>query len=102
MRSLVMIDLTEVHSLTDFQRNARAHIKRHKRSGQPAVLTVNGKAEVIVQDAASYQRLLDAVDRADAIAGINRGLRSMARGKGRPADEVLEAIRRKYKIPRGA
>jgi len=33
-------------------------MKQIKKSGHPLVLTVNGKAEAVVQDAASYQRLL--------------------------------------------
>ena len=66
------------------------------------MLTVNGKAELIVQDAKSYQKLLDLLDRAEAIEGIRRGLESMKREAGRPADEVFEAIRKKHKIPRSA
>jgi hypothetical protein len=45
------------------------------------------------QDAAAYQDLLDRLDRAEAIVGINRGLVSMRRGEGRPAEEVLEELR---------
>ena len=97
-----MINLNDIHSLTDFQRNARDYIERLKASGQPVVLTVNGKAEVVVQDAASYQKLLDAIDRAEAIEGIQRGLEQMEAGRGRPAKEFFEALRKKYDIPREA
>ena len=91
-----MISTSEIHSLTDFQRNARDHIRHLQQTGQPAVLTVNGKAEVVVQDAAAYQELLDRLDRAEAIVGINRGLVSMRRDEGRPAEEVFEEIRAKF------
>jgi PHD/YefM family antitoxin component YafN of YafNO toxin-antitoxin module len=91
-----MIRTSEIHSLTDFQRNAREHIHRLRQSGRPAVLTVNGKAEVVVQDAEAYQELLDRLDRAEAIVGINRGLVSMRRGEGRPADEVDGELRAKF------
>ncbi|HEY7767242.1 MAG TPA: hypothetical protein VIB55_03630 [Longimicrobium sp.] len=57
------------------------------------MLTVNGRAEVVVQEALAYQDLLDRLDRAEAIAGINRGLVSMRRGDGRPAEEVLDELR---------
>jgi PHD/YefM family antitoxin component YafN of YafNO toxin-antitoxin module len=95
-RSTGMIRTSGIHSLTDFQRNARDHIRQLQETGQPAVLTVNGKAEVVVQDAAAYQELLDRLDRAEAIVGINRGLVTMRRGEGRPADEVFEEIRAKF------
>jgi len=37
-----------------------------RESGHPVVLTINGKAEIVVQDAASYQRLLDELDELQA------------------------------------
>ena len=94
------LDLTEVHSLTDFLRNTKSRMRRMKRSKRPLVLTVNGRAELVVQDARSYQALLELADRAEAIEGIRRGLESMARGEGRPAEQVLEELRKKHKIPR--
>jgi PHD/YefM family antitoxin component YafN of YafNO toxin-antitoxin module len=56
------LDLVNIHSLSDFQRNAKDHIRKLKRSGKPAVLTVNGEAEVVVQSAEAYQKLLDDPD----------------------------------------
>lgn len=88
-----MIALEDIRSLTDFQRNTKAHLKRLKATGRPEVLTVNGKAELIVQNAAAYEETLD------AIRGIQRGLDEMKEGKGEPARVVLDRIRAKYKIP---
>jgi hypothetical protein len=89
-----MIALGDIRSLTDFQRNTKAHLKRLKATGRPEVLTVNGKAELIVQNAAAFEDMLD------AIRGIQRGLEEMKAGKGEPARKVLDRIRAKYKIPR--
>lgn len=97
-----MILPSDIHSLTDFQRNTKKHLRKLQRSGRPEFLTVNGRAKVVVQDAASYQEFLEQVERAQAIEGIQRGLESMQRGEGRPAKAALEAIRRKHKIPREA
>ena len=97
-----MIDLKNIFSLSDFQRKTRDHIRRLKRTGRPEVLTVNGKAELVVQDAASYQALLDALDRAEALAGIRHGLESMHRGEGRAATSVMGEIRKRRGIPRSA
>ena len=58
-----MVHLEDIHSLSDFQRNTKEHIQRLKETGRPEVLTVNGKAEIVVQDAASYQKLLELIDR---------------------------------------
>jgi PHD/YefM family antitoxin component YafN of YafNO toxin-antitoxin module len=89
-----MIALQDIRSLTDFQRNAKSHLRRLKSTGRPEVLTVNGRAELIVQDAAAFEDMLD------AIRGIQRGLDEMKAGKGEPARKVLDRIRAKYKIPR--
>lgn len=94
-----MIQLTDIHSLSDFQRNAKTHLKQMKKTGRPRILTINGKAELIVQDAKSYQKLLDAVERLESIEGIKRGLASLQRGEGRPIEDALEDLRKKYEIP---
>ncbi|HMD09032.1 MAG TPA: type II toxin-antitoxin system Phd/YefM family antitoxin [Candidatus Acidoferrum sp.] len=53
----------DIGSLTDFNRNTKAHLKRLRRTGRPELLTVNGKAEVVVQSASAYQRLLNSVQK---------------------------------------
>jgi PHD/YefM family antitoxin component YafN of YafNO toxin-antitoxin module len=96
-----MVQLTNIHSLSDFQRNTKEHLKRLKRSGDPEVLTVNGKAELVVQDARSYQKLLNQAAEAEAIEILKRRLKAVARGtKSRPLAEVLEDLGRKYESPR--
>lgn len=84
-----------IYSLTEFQRNARTHLERLKKSGQPEVLTVNGQAEVVVQDAAAYQAL---VDKLEAIEGIRKGLESLARGEGRGVETFFNEFERKHAI----
>ena len=61
--STVLIRPQDIRSLTDFARNARAHLDRLRRTGRPELLTVNGKAEVVVQNAAAYQRLIESLDK---------------------------------------
>jgi PHD/YefM family antitoxin component YafN of YafNO toxin-antitoxin module len=98
-----MIDLTEgIDSLTNFKRNTPAFLDRLRERGQPMVLTINGKAKLVVQDAASYQQLLELIDRLEAIHGIQRGLDEMKAGKGKPVDQVDKEIRKKHRIPRDA
>jgi PHD/YefM family antitoxin component YafN of YafNO toxin-antitoxin module len=89
-----MIDVRDIRSLTDFQRNTKAHLRRLKSTGRPEVLTINGKAELIIQDAAAFEDMLD------AIRGIQRGLDEMKAGKGEPARKVLDRIRARHRIPR--
>lgn len=93
-----MIRLAEdIRSLSDFKRDTAAALDHMRASHRPMVLTVNGRAEMVVQDAASYQAMLDALERAEANAGIRRGLEDMAAGRTRPAREVIAALRKKQR-----
>jgi hypothetical protein len=64
------------------------------------VLTVKGKAAVVVQDAEAYQQLLDIAARADAEEGIRQGLEDAMQGKVRPAREAFADFEAKHGIPR--
>ena len=92
------LDLANIHSLSDFQRNAKDHIRKLKESGKPAILTVNGEAEVVIQSAEAYQKLLDDRELLDSIRGISRGLEQAKRGEGRPMREFLEALAKGHGI----
>ena len=75
-------------------------MKQLKKSKRPMVLTVKGRAEAVVQDAESYQRLLDIAARADVHEAIRQGLEDVAHGRTRSAQEVFNEIRRRHGIPR--
>jgi PHD/YefM family antitoxin component YafN of YafNO toxin-antitoxin module len=85
-----MLDLVkDIDSLTRFKRETPAFVKRLKKSGRPMVLTVNGRAELIVQDAAAYQELLEWAERAKAAEALRAALESAERGEGQPVEEAL-------------
>ena len=93
-----MLDLAnDIRSLSDFKRNTVAVLDRLRETGDPLVLTVNGKAELIVQDAGAYQALLE---RVEASEGIQRGLADVKAGRTAPARKVFDRVRRKHAIPR--
>ena len=87
-----MVNLTQVHSLTEFQRNAKDHIDRLKETDKPEVLTINGQAEVIVQSAKGYQQLLDDAELARSLRVIRKSLEDVKKGKTRPAKAFLEEL----------
>lgn len=92
----------DIQSLTEFKLHTPEFVQQLKETGEPLVLTINGKAELVVQDAASYQRLLDLAEEAKVLDGIRRGLEDMKAGRGRPADEVFDDIRRELDLPKKA
>ena len=90
-----MIDLREIKSVTDFQKNIKSYVQQLKGSPTPMVLTVNGKAELVVQSAESYQDLLNEVEHARFVTAVNRGIHEMEAGLGRDAGEALGELRAK-------
>jgi prevent-host-death family protein len=95
-----MISLKDIESLTAFKRNTNEYVKKIKESGNPLVLTVNGKAEIVVQDAESYQRMLELLDRAEAIEAVREGLESVRQGKTMSLDEFDKEMRKKIRAPK--
>lgn len=96
-----MIDLREVRSVTEFQRNIKDYVGRLKKKKTPLVLTVNGRAKLVVQDVESYQEMLDRLERAETVTAIRRGMDQAARGEGIPLEQAEKRLRNKYGFSRG-
>ena len=93
-----MLDLAnDIRSLSDFKRNTTELLDRVRKTGNPLVLTINGRAEVIVQDAEAYQLL---VDRVETVEALQRGLADVKARRTKPARDVFDRMRRKHGIPR--
>ena len=62
---------------------------------------VNGKAEVVVQDAAAYRRLVERaaqIARDETVAAIREALAEVEAGRTKPARQALKALARKHGI----
>jgi PHD/YefM family antitoxin component YafN of YafNO toxin-antitoxin module len=95
-----MIDLREVRSVTEFQRHVKDYVGRLKSKKTPLVLTVNGRAALIVQDADSYQELLDRLERAETLAAIRQGMEQFERGEGIPLKQAERRLRKNHGFSR--
>ena len=95
-----MISLKDIESLTAFKRNTNEYVRKMKKSGAPLVLTVNGKAEIVVQDAESYQRMLELLDRAETVEALREGLESVRQGKTMSLDQFDKEMRKKIRAPK--
>jgi len=97
------IDRQETNPLTDFLRDSQAHIARLKKTRTPEILTVDGKAEIVVIDAVGYQEMLDRLEQledelelARFVEAINEGERDVAEGRVMPVDELFAEIGAKH------
>ena len=82
----------EIDSLSNFKRNTSEFVEQMKKSGRPVVLTINGKAELVVQDAESYQRLLEISERLETIEALRPAIEEMKAGRGESADLMFARI----------
>ncbi len=92
-----MIQVNDIKPLTDFLRNAKSHITGLKRSGRPEILTVNGEAAVVVQDAKAYQQLLNLTRQAQDDARLADALEALRKNEqGIPSDKAFARLRKKH------
>jgi PHD/YefM family antitoxin component YafN of YafNO toxin-antitoxin module len=92
-----MLDISkDIRSLSDFKRSTGDFLNQMRGSGHPLVLTINGKPEMVVQDAVAYQKLLDRLDELEALQGIKRGLTDVEAGRVTPLREFEKAFRKKH------
>ena len=90
----------DIHSLTDFKRRTVDFVKQLKKGHRPLVLTVNGRAEVVVQDPESYQRLLEMAESFEAISAVQEGMAQAKRGEGMALEQFDKRMRKKHGISR--
>ncbi len=66
-----MLDIkSDINSLSNFKRKTSEFLRQLKETGHPVVLTINGKAELVVQDTASYQKLIELAERAERMEAL--------------------------------
>ncbi len=85
-----MTDTRQIHSMSDFVRNPKAHVARLKETRIPEVLTVNGRAEVVMLDTETYEDLLERLKSIDEIAAL-RAHMAQARKNAPPQEPISEA-----------
>ena len=81
-----MFSANDIYSLADFQRNTKEHVDRLTKTKRPEVLTIKGKAQLIVQDARAYEQIVEelvTIKRVNAAAAFDRG-------EGRPVQEFFD------------
>lgn len=97
----------DIHPITDFVRHHKRHQQHLRETGRPAVLTINGTAELVLQDVRAYERETDEAERIreenralrerleelETLAALDEALAEMERGEGRPLEEALPALR---------
>lgn len=83
----------DIQSLTEFKQNTAKFIKQVQETREPLILTVNGKAAVVIQDAGSFEDLQYISERVKEIALVQKRLdRLQDTGERIPAERVFLKI----------
>ena len=83
----------DINSLSNFKRNTPEFLRQLKETGHPVVLTINGKAELVVQDTVSYQKLIELAERAQEMESLRQAVEEMKAGQGTPIAEMFAEMK---------
>jgi PHD/YefM family antitoxin component YafN of YafNO toxin-antitoxin module len=84
-----MILPTDIHTLDSFRRKSKEHVDRLHSTGRPEVLTVNGRASVVVQDAAAYQHQ---AEKLAVLAALAQSVREADSGQVHDARKAVQKL----------
>jgi len=86
----------DIHSISDFKRNTPDFVKQLKETGKPVVLTMNGRAEVVIQDARSYQNMIEILDRVKDIEAVREAVAEAEQGSAMTLDGFDNEMKSKH------
>lgn len=95
-----MIRTPNIQSLTEFQRKTKATPESIAKSGDPLVLTVNGRAQAVLQDAQAYQRLLDRLDQLETLEAVREGYKDVQDGRTMSLTDAAKEFRSRLRTRR--
>ena len=87
-----MVNLKNIFPLSDFVRNAKAHLGRIGRTDEPEILTVNGQAEAVVLSPRAYQKLLDDLELAETLNTVHVSTLEALRSGQITADQLIPSL----------
>jgi prevent-host-death family protein len=99
MQGLFMLDIRrDIRTLSECKRKTLQLVRKLKRTGKPLILTRNGKAEIVVLDAAYYGRIREALDRIETLEGIREGIEDITAGQMLSLEDARKEVAKKYGV----
>ncbi len=91
--------IRDIQSVSVFKRDASKILKQLKKTKQPVILTVNGKADAVIMDAESYQNLVEAKEYAETVAVLKERIEELNSGvECQTMEEVFSEIATEYGV----
>ena len=92
-----MYTTNDIYPVSDFNRKTSEHIKRVQETKRPEILTVNGKAAVVIVDPESYDKMAQNQELLHSLKNIAIADEQHENGQGRPAQQVFEELKSELK-----
>ncbi len=86
-----------IRSLTEFKQNSSDILKYIKKTHNPTILTINGKAEAVLLDSTSYQEMVNKISLFESAKKITTSLIEMENNQGIPAKKMFQDLRQSLK-----
>ncbi len=87
----------DIKPVSELKRNTATLLKHVRETGRPLVLTLEGRADVVLMDARLYERYLKVLNLKELLA---EGERDIAEGRVRPFREFLRELKSAKKVSR--
>ena len=84
----------DIYPVADFNRKPSEHIKRVQETKKPELLTVNGKAAVVLVDPESYDEMTRNQDLLQTLKAMAVANEQHETGQAKPAQQVFETLKK--------
>ncbi len=92
-----MYTTRDIYPVSDFNRKPAEHIKRLQETRRPEVLTVNGKAAVVMMDHETYDKLAHDAALFQRLERIVQASAQHDKGEAMPAKEAFSLLKQRLK-----
>ncbi|BDC48077.1 hypothetical protein F183_A03930 [Bryobacterales bacterium F-183] len=86
-------------TLEEFRENVSGFVREVAQQSEPVLIESSEGPSVVLQNAESYQQMLDRLDHLEFVEAVREGLRADQEGRVRPAREALAELQQKLGIP---
>lgn len=88
---------SDIYPVSDFNRKPAEHIKRLQETRKPEILTVNGKAVVVLVDPESYDQPTHNAELVRTLEQFARANAEYQNGKSQPLHEAFTELKEELK-----
>jgi len=88
-------ELRDIMPLTEFRNRTSDYSNQLRESKRPLVLTRNGKAELVVMNAAAFEHVFRLAELAATVLAVREAEQRMDAGEGYDLDELKQELARR-------